>query len=153
MWVGSTLVALSPDATRVVHTRIFDAQDDQVPEARRWTRGVLAGHPRADDGEVTVSELFTNAITHTRSRDGGKVDVELIIITSSSEVIVYVTDGGSTGTIPHVRHPEATQSGGRGLHIVHELTSGHWGYAATGDHGRTWAVLALPPAIRAAAAG
>lgn len=131
----------SPDETPDVYTRVFDARADQVGAARRFVGDVLAGNPRCEDAMTIVSELFTNAIQHTRSRvDGGKVEVEVIVMTMASTVLIYVTDGGSDVSVPHIEHPAATQSGGRGLHIVGELTS-RWGYHATGGHGRTWAEL------------
>src|SRR5579884_4013538 len=40
---------------------------EEIGRARRWTRDMLQGQPIADDAELIVSELSTNALLHSAS--------------------------------------------------------------------------------------
>src|SRR5437763_2356131 len=70
---------------------------EEVSRARRWTRDILRGSPLADDAELIVSELSTNAILHTASgmRSGS---FHLALAVSSQVVALSVMDEGRTGT-------------------------------------------------------
>ncbi|MER5542648.1 SpoIIE family protein phosphatase [Streptomyces sp. NPDC002589] len=67
--------------------------------------------------ELVVSELVTNAIRHAE----GPIRLRLI---RDRTLICEVSDGGTTA--PHLRHPRATDEGGRGLLLVSQLTQ-RWG--------------------------
>ncbi|MEU0254935.1 ATP-binding protein [Streptomyces sp. NPDC006184] len=90
---------------------------EEVSRARRWTRDILRGSPLADDAELIVSELSTNAILHTASgmRPGS---FHLALAVSSQAVALSVTDEGSTGTAPRVEHQDERAEHGRGLSMV-----------------------------------
>ncbi|WP_404192575.1 ATP-binding protein [Streptomyces tauricus] len=106
---------------------------EEVSRARRWTRDILRGSPLADDAEVIVSELSTNAILHTASgRQSGSFHLALAI--SPQMVALSVTDGGGTGRAPKVEHQDQEAEHGRGLSmvsaiahrvVVHDSDDGH----------------------------
>lgn len=104
---------------------------EDVSRARRFTRDILHGIPCADDAALIVTELGTNAITHTASAHGSW---RLTIARTSGTVTLSVTDSGDTPTTPHLRHPDAAATTGRGLALVaafaatvqvHGHTDGH----------------------------
>ncbi|MEV6840839.1 ATP-binding protein [Streptomyces sp. NPDC051133] len=90
---------------------------EEVSRARRWTRDILRGSPLAEDAELIVSELSTNAIRHTASgRQSGIF--HLAVAVSAQVVAVSVTDDGGTGTAPKVEHQDQDAEHGRGLGMV-----------------------------------
>lgn len=106
---------------------------EEVSRARRWTRDILRGSPLAEDAELIVSELSTNAILHTASgREAGSFHLALAV--SSQVVALSVTDGGGTETAPKVEHRDQDAEHGRGLGmvsaiahrvVVHDSDGGH----------------------------
>ncbi|MFG2172356.1 ATP-binding protein [Streptomyces niveus] len=93
---------------------------EEVGRARRWTRDVLAGHPRADDVTLIVSELGSNALLYTASgEENGTFQVALAL--SEHVIAVSVTDAGGSVTLPEVEHAEKEALRGRGLDIVSSL--------------------------------
>ncbi|MCX4973707.1 ATP-binding protein [Streptomyces sp. NBC_00620] len=90
---------------------------EEVSRARRWTRDILRGSPLAEDAEVIVSELSTNAILHTASgQESGSFHLALAV--SSQMVALSVTDDGGNGTAPKVEHQGDDAEHGRGLGMV-----------------------------------
>ena len=116
------LIRLEPDGSSVAEARRF--ADECL---RRWHL-----EDQADDVEVVVTELVTNAIRHSRG------PVTLSIGRRLDRIIVQVQD-------PSPKPPEQEQAGilddnGRGLLLVEEIAS-EWGSTPT-DHGkRVWAEL------------
>jgi anti-sigma regulatory factor (Ser/Thr protein kinase) len=106
---------------------------EEVSRARRWTRDILRGFPLADDAELIVSELSTNAILHTASgRASGSF--HLAVAVSPRVVALSVTDEGATNTAPKAEHQDDQAEHGRGLDmvsalarrvVVHDSHSGH----------------------------
>jgi anti-sigma regulatory factor (Ser/Thr protein kinase) len=96
-----------------------------VAQARALVRRELAGHPdTADDAALATSELVTNALTHTRSGDGGVI--VLVVITDGPEAaVVGVRDDGGTGE-PKDAGADQLAEHGRGLALVAAVTSGWW---------------------------
>ena len=84
--------------------------------------------------ELVVSELVTNAIRY------GAVPIGLRLIRDRT-LICEVSDASSTA--PHLRRARTYDEGGRGLHMVAQLTQG-WG-TRQGPVGKTiWAEQSLP---------
>ncbi|MET8158023.1 ATP-binding protein [Sphaerisporangium sp. NPDC005289] len=94
-----------------------------IPEsaslAREYVRDKLGdGHPALDDVTLLVSEVVTNAVVHSDSRNGGTVT--LAIADCHDLVHVDVVDAGGD-TVPHVRG-ELCAEGGRGMMLVGTLS-------------------------------
>ncbi|MEU3293077.1 ATP-binding protein [Streptomyces longwoodensis] len=109
---------------------------EEVSRARRWTRDILRGSPLAEDAELIVSELGTNAILHTASgREPGSF--HLAVAVTAQVVAVSVTDDGGTTTAPKVEHQdqEAEAEHGRGLGMVSAIA--HRVVVHDSDHGHT----------------
>ncbi|KOX04238.1 hypothetical protein ADL04_09235 [Streptomyces sp. NRRL B-3648] len=102
------------------HGRTFPGHPQELSTARRWTRATLNGHPRSEDAELIVTELGTNAVTHTASGDdAGAFRVSLTI--SDRALTIAVTDCGHTKTTPEVQDPPLNATHGRGLVLVAAL--------------------------------
>lgn len=121
-------------------SRTFLGSPASIVEARRFTTMVLSGWPEADDAELIISELATNAIRHSRSgRFGGQFTVS--IRTQGKRLWLGVLDEGGAHS-PHPLSAQSDEEGGRGLALVAGLAA-NWG--VTGDDtGRiVWAVVDL----------
>ncbi|MCO8306170.1 ATP-binding protein [Streptomyces sp. RKCA744] len=95
---------------------------EEITRARRWTRDILSGHPCADDAELIVSELGSNALTHTAS--GGDFGTfQLTLALSPHAVAISVTDAGGRPAEPHLTDADLYDTHGRGLSIVMALAS------------------------------
>ncbi|HZP51583.1 ATP-binding protein [Actinocrinis sp.] len=68
-----------------------------VAVARLAVRALLPGNPRAEDAELIVSELATNAIRHSTSRGG---QFELAVDLAPGRIRIEVKDGGPFGYPP-----------------------------------------------------
>ncbi|MDI6519935.1 ATP-binding protein [Streptomyces coelicoflavus] len=92
----------------------------------------------ADDAELIVSELVTNAIQHS-----GATEIHLCVIVMAEALRLHVRDGmPGTGTL---RRPQDTAESGRGLLLVDALvraSGGDWG--TSGDGAETWCRLPVP---------
>lgn len=120
------------------YTETLPCEEASASAARRlvrtaldtWGLGVLA-----DDSCVIVSELVTNSLDHTRSRN--------IRVTVSRPtpgwVRVAVVDKAPR-TLPEMRTASASDTGGRGLVVV-EALSDRWGTDLLGWGKRVWAEL------------
>lgn len=84
--------------------------------------------------ELVVSELVTNAIRY------GMVPIGLRLIRDRS-LICEVSDASSTA--PHLRRARIYDEGGRGLHMIAQLTEG-WGTRQTPMGKTIWAEQPLP---------
>ncbi|MET9340091.1 ATP-binding protein [Nonomuraea sp. NPDC003804] len=113
---------------------------DQVAAARRLVTAALgAGHPLHDDSVLLTSELVTNAVVHSASRDGGTFT--LTVLSTGSRVRVCVKDGGSDGP-PCACRASLTAQNGRGLPLLDAL-SNRWGYARQNGVNTVWFELVL----------
>jgi serine/threonine-protein kinase RsbW len=124
--------------------RAFPGTAEQVRAARRFVASLLDGSPFCDDAVIVISELFTNAIVHTRSgKPGGLVIVQ--VSRSKLGVRLMVTDQGSAQQ-PVIRDTggQPTENG-HGLYAVRCLTERlDWHEDASGRTVR--AVLGMVPA-------
>jgi anti-sigma regulatory factor (Ser/Thr protein kinase) len=122
-------------------TRRFPNSPSSVTQARRYVRDAISGAPPevADAIELMTSELATNSIRHASTAFDVGVD------RSARAIRVEVTDDGSGE--PTVLSPSPTQTSGRGLRIVEQL-SDEWGVmAAGGRNAKTvWFSVAIPAA-------
>ncbi|MEU5108768.1 ATP-binding protein [Streptomyces sp. NPDC021354] len=119
---------------------------EEIGRARRWTRDILSDHPCADIAALIVSELSTNAVTHTAS--GSPTGTFHVALALSAQVVaISVTDAGGQPGKPHPIEPDQDATHGRGLSIVMALAH-HLGI--TGDeHGHTVTAELLTPAAAA----
>ena len=122
-------------------TRAFPARADQVGEARRFLAQILDGLPVADDALLCVSELATNAVIHSKSRQpGGRFNVRAGI-RDGDRVRIEVEDQGG----PWAQPVCADGQYGRGLFIVGKLAR-DWGISGNSQAGCTvWVELDCPP--------
>jgi anti-sigma regulatory factor (Ser/Thr protein kinase) len=114
-----------------------------VQVAREFTALVLGAHSRDDEGiaALLVSELVTNSLQHTASgQPGGTITV--IVAVAPGETLIEVTDNGGAGE-PVPRAPGDGDEGGRGLHLVAELSDA-WGYHRREAQLTTWFQLRTP---------
>ncbi|MEV4102786.1 ATP-binding protein [Nonomuraea sp. NPDC049649] len=112
---------------RITYRRSFPATYRSVPEARDWARSLLGPSPTLDDTLLLLSEVVTNAITHSDSGHNRSGAVTVQITRAASTIQVEVSDAGSSTTTPTVRTPTLSDDRGRGLWLVNML-SDHWGF-------------------------
>lgn len=117
----------------------FAAEAASVSEAREKTRRALEDWriPGAVDDTVSVvSELMTNAVVHTAG-----LRVELLLSYGDGLLLVEVRD---ESTRPPVLVRNAGDGeGGRGLQLVHGLTS-DWGWLPLDQQRKAvWALMAV----------
>lgn len=93
----------------------------------------LADH--VDDAEIVVSELVANAVRH------GARPVSLTLETSDRQLTIAVEDAAVLD-IPVPREASASDSGGRGLHMIDAL-SRRWGFTQGERSKVVWAELAV----------
>ena len=113
-----------------------------VPAARHHTRAVLFAWGLgaiADDVQLVVSELVTNAIEATASLPE-PVPIELDIAEYPGQLLLQVCD--ASPDLPAQRQPDDTAPNGRGLHIINNLSSA-WGYTRQPQGKSVWASLGL----------
>ncbi|MEU9888245.1 ATP-binding protein [Sphaerisporangium sp. NPDC051011] len=111
-----------------------------VKVARAYVRSVLyvAGRLDLDDVEILVSEVFTNAVRHSKSgrQPGGVVEVR--VYDDGEMVRVEVTDEGSPSSTPAIPEQAGPFSeSGRGLWLVRELSSS-WGWSENAKGRTVW---------------
>ncbi|WP_285777927.1 ATP-binding protein [Microtetraspora sp. NBRC 13810] len=103
-----------------------------------------AGHsvPLTEIAALLTSELVTNSIRHSRSGEGGFVQITMIdspsdpLARNGPTLRVAVRDDGGT-TLPELRAPEDDEEGGRGLFIVDAYAT-RWGSGSYGGATVTW---------------
>jgi anti-sigma regulatory factor (Ser/Thr protein kinase) len=106
---------------------------EYVRTARAFVLQVLGeDHPCAETAVRLASELVTNSLMHSRSRDGGAVGIAVLMSPSSARV--EVRDAGSR-TVPRITSASPLGEGGRGLRLVDAMSDdwGHW----RSENGRT----------------
>jgi serine/threonine-protein kinase RsbW len=113
----------SPGAVNaaVIYSRVFSGQATQIREVRATLGRALADCPMADDAVLAASELSTNAVMHSRSREpGGRFTVRAELY-AGDYLWLEVEDGGG----PWTEQPRSDVRG-RGLTIVAAVAS-DWG--------------------------
>ncbi|MFJ9543614.1 ATP-binding protein [Streptomyces sp. NPDC101225] len=102
------------------HHRTFRGDPQELRAARSWTRAALDGHPHSEDAALIVTELGTNALTHTASGEPAGT-FRVTLTTSELITVIAVTDSGATSTAPEIQQPSGNATNGRGLAIVATL--------------------------------
>lgn len=118
--------------------RRFRRDIPEIPRSRRFVADVLARSGpdvNSDSVLLVASELITNAVRH------GAGDVELRVDVTDDVVRLEVLDDGHVKVEAPVRNVPSTAVGGRGLHLVRDV-SRCWG-SGFDPAGRTlvWAEL------------
>jgi hypothetical protein len=116
--------------------RVFDGQPLQVAQARRFIAGVLAGISVADDVVLCVSELASNAVLHSHSREPGGQFIVRAGISATGRIRAEVQDRGG----PWTPSPDQDEERGRGLLIVARLAT-RWGFAGSDVSRVAWLEL------------
>jgi anti-sigma regulatory factor (Ser/Thr protein kinase) len=116
---------------------------ERVSEARAFIAKVVGpGHPAADTAVLLASEIVTNAIVHSDSRqDGGSVTIAITGI--GGGLRVEVADDGSDFSAPMVRG-DVYASDGHGLFLVQSLAD-QWGYVRDEAGTTVWFWLSTGP--------
>ncbi|MEC3996573.1 ATP-binding protein [Actinacidiphila sp. DG2A-62] len=99
-----------------------------VGRARRALRTVMSDwalRELADEAELVLSELMTNAVQHARN-PAGTVETRFSLLPGGDGVRLDVYDADRERW-PRMRPATADDFGGRGLHLVDELTRRRWG--------------------------
>ncbi|WP_432541479.1 ATP-binding SpoIIE family protein phosphatase [Kineococcus sp. SYSU DK002] len=110
-----------------------------VASAREFLRGRLlawSADELADEAELVLSELVTNALVHA----GGGAGLTLRFDGAARRLTVEVEDSSTRSPRERDAGPDAL--GGRGLAIV-EAVADAWGVRTTGDGKTVWAELAV----------
>jgi serine/threonine-protein kinase RsbW len=119
-------------APLLVWSRAFPATPAQVREARQFLSAILDGRPAATDTILCLSELATNAIVHSRSREpDGHFFVRVQL--HDNHLRVEVSDQGGAWAQP----VNTDERNGRGLLIVDQLARA-WG--RTGNDQAGWTI-------------
>jgi anti-sigma regulatory factor (Ser/Thr protein kinase) len=126
-------------------TRTFPARPDQVREARKFLRAALDGCPAADDAVLCLSELATNSVLHSNSRDADGTFTVHTELHENDYAWIEVTDDGGLWN-EHAHHDGRSH----GLDIVRELAT-EWGIDGDASTGWiVWARLDWKPAAASA---
>jgi anti-sigma regulatory factor (Ser/Thr protein kinase) len=122
---------------------VIAGEPSQVSVARDFVNKVLEGYREvAEIVALLTSELVTNSIKHSESRNPGGT-VAITVVVSADRVHVEVHDGGGM-TEPRVRSADQLEESGRGLRLV-EVSSLAWDYLRTKTGTITWFECPLNP--------
>jgi anti-sigma regulatory factor (Ser/Thr protein kinase) len=123
-------------------SRTYAARPDQVRHARAFLRRILDGCPVTDDVVLLISELCSNAVQHSRSKEPGGTFTVHVEVYEGEHVWAEVRDCGGLWVTTGVRD----DGRGHGLNILRELAS-DWGRDGSPDTGWTmWFRLDWPVA-------
>jgi anti-sigma regulatory factor (Ser/Thr protein kinase) len=144
--VGRTAERPAATAAAVVGSLTIPGRPEHVCEARAFVAKALGEtSPLADVAVLLTSELVTNAVLHSRSRDAGGM-VALMVIEMPGGIRVEVADGGAEHSIPVVKS-DVFRSDGHGLFLVQALAD-HWGYFRDEAGTTVWFWLSRPSGHR-----
>lgn len=133
------------DTEELRETFALTARRTSAAEARHRSLGWLTEHSvqrqAADIAVLIVSELVTNAVVHSGSRQ-----ITCTLTIGDDLLRIEVTDQGTSPTAPVVRQAAADEMTGRGLLLV-SLLSETWGTSPAVPQGWTvWATVSSRPA-------
>jgi serine/threonine-protein kinase RsbW len=134
----------APTRPLIAWSRRFAASPPQIREARLFLATILDGCPTTDDALLCLSELATNAIVHSRSREpGGCFTVHAQ--RQGNHLRVEVRDQGGPWTPP--ARTDSGEQNGRGLAIVDQLARA-WGRCGDEAGWTMWFEIGQGPAQR-----
>lgn len=133
-------ILVDVDSGELGHSITVPGVAEQTAALRRQLSALaLLPAAQTDILQGLVSELFTNAVRHTRSGlPGGRVAVTLHRL--RGRVQVRVTDQGprdDAAQTPHVREQDLDREGGFGLRLV-ALQADRWGTLSEGGRTTVW---------------
>jgi anti-sigma regulatory factor (Ser/Thr protein kinase) len=124
-----TTTGTSPAARAVQRTLTIRGCTREVARARAFVAQTLGpDHPGAEAAVLLTSELVTNAVLHSDSREDGTVTVAVTHL--GDWLRVEVSDAGSADSTPVVKDSGCADSG-HGLFLVNALAR-EWG-CCTGE--------------------
>jgi anti-sigma regulatory factor (Ser/Thr protein kinase) len=131
----------------VLGSVVLPGIEPAVAVVRRFARTAVGpAFPGLYELTVVASELFGNAVRHSRSgrRSGadGVGQVTVTLLTGDGLLRLEVADQGGEG-VPRLRTPEDGGESGRGLHVVEALAT-DWGAEPDGARTVVWAEFAWP---------
>lgn len=145
---GPSGLADDADQSAVAYDRFdYTPYPKSVPRARQRAARIVAewGHAAlADDVELIVSELASNAVLHGALR-GRLFRVQLTLTKAVLRIVVSDPKGER---LPKARQPAPDDKFGRGLLIVDAVAS-RWGVRERTIGKDVWAECDLPPTGRA----
>ncbi|SOB83123.1 Anti-sigma regulatory factor (Ser/Thr protein kinase) [Streptomyces sp. 1331.2] len=121
---ATTATAVAEPTTPASATAFLPYKPESVSEARRLVRDKLTEwglSSLVDSAELIVSELATNAV-----KTGCQLRMGVAVRLMTDEVVrILVRDGSRS--LPVLITAGSDAPSGRGIHLVHSLTGGHWG--------------------------
>ncbi|MFK0150500.1 SpoIIE family protein phosphatase [Streptomyces sp. NPDC090499] len=130
------LARMAGRRSRDTATWRLPARDDTAARARALAAPLLRrwhlGEPARDGALLVLSELVTNAVRF------GTGPVTVRLVRAGSRLTCEVGDTGNGR--PRLRRGDLLDDGGRGLHVVHKLTT-RWGVRWTDTGKAVWAEL------------
>jgi len=120
--------------------RLMPATAESAAVARNLARELIGeADPLVDAFVLCVSELVTNAVTHTLSAVPGGT-ITIIMCVGRAGAMVQVRDDGGPSTPRVLSDLEPYSEHGRGLQLVAALAD-HWGTVSTREGRVTWCRL------------
>jgi anti-sigma regulatory factor (Ser/Thr protein kinase) len=111
-----------------------------IPEfvgvVRAFAEGTFKKFERGYAAKLVTSELVTNAVVHSRSRHGGKIEIRFLIGEGSGRIEV-IDDGSDAVPIPAAEADEHR----RGLRMVVATYADKWGHDIRDGKSIYWAEL------------
>lgn len=108
---------------------------------RQWLERQEVTEDACHTAQLVMSELFSNAVVHTRS-----TSIACVLVAHATQLRIEVRDQGDGVSRPTTRDADAADEHGRGLLLVESLTDA-WGViGGEQGEGRTvWASLITGP--------
>lgn len=107
------------------------AVPESVEEARRLVRQAMSAWglgEHSDTAALLISELVTNAITHTPSRS-----IRVIVARPAPSLVRLAVVDKAPRRVPELRPADAGAESGRGLRLI-DVFAYRWGYDLLGSH-------------------
>lgn len=108
-----------------------DAVPESVEEARRLVRQAMSAWGLGEHSETAallISELVTNAITHTPSRS-----VRVVVARPAPSLVRLAVVDRAPHRVPELRPADTGAESGRGLRLI-DAFAYRWGYDLLGSH-------------------